>query len=136
MSKQILCSADSAGLLQETGGKSIAMTNSDLSSSTSVPRKYKVLLLVVGVLAAVVVCAVAVVAVGTSQALKHSARQSEDQEQPQGDPLETRGRLLRQVRVHPLPIVILVQAQGVYTRFRLLDQYTHSCLSINKHTDC
>ena len=97
------------------------------------------LLLVVGVLAAVVVCAVAVVAVGTSQALKHSARQSEDQEQPQGDPLidmETREQLLRQVRVHPLPIVILVQAQGVYTRFRLLDQYTHSCLSINKHTDC
>ena len=90
------CSADSAGLLQETGGKSIAMTNSDLSSSTSVPRKYKVLLLVVGVLAAVVVCAVAVVAVGTSQALQRGAHQ----EQPQGDPLidmATREQLLKQV---------------------------------------
>ncbi len=62
MNKQTVHNTDSAGNLLEAG----SVTKSDLS----MPRKYKVVLIVAGVIAAVAVCAAIATAVGTSQSLK------------------------------------------------------------------
>ena len=96
MSKQILLNVDS---LEEN--VEIVKTKSNLSSS--IPMKFKVLLLFVGVLAAVTVCAAAVsvaVAIGTSEVLL-STRQQLEQSEQQGDPqigLAKREELLKQVQ--------------------------------------
>ena len=63
------------------------MTKSHLSSS-SVPRKYKVLIVVVGILATVAICAAIAVAVGTSLKL-HTLQPSESSMEQHGSPLDT-----------------------------------------------
>ena len=98
MSKQILLNVNS---LEENGGSSIAKTKSNLSSS--MPRKYKVLLVLVGTLAAVTVCSAVVavaVAVRTSEMFL-GTRQQLGKTEPQGDPqidMAKREELLKQVR--------------------------------------
>lgn len=76
MNKQIVSNTNSAGNLLEAG----SATKSNLSS-TSIPRKYKMVLTVAGVIVvAVAVCAAIAVAVGTSQSLKNKihTQQSEN----------------------------------------------------------
>ena len=74
MNKQTVDNTDSAGNLLEAG----SATKSNLSS-ISIPRKYKVILIVAGVVVVVAVCAAIAVAVGTSQTFnKVHTQQSEN----------------------------------------------------------
>ena len=93
MSKQvhILDNVELAGSSSETNVKS-------KSNLSSMPRKYKALLLVAGVLAVLAVGLLIAVTVGTSVVFSRSGH-SEDAEQ-QGDPMiddETRMQLRKQV---------------------------------------
>ena len=72
MNKQIVDNTDSAGNLLEAG----SVTKSNLSS-TSILRKYKVILIASGVVVVVAACAAIAVAVGTSQSL-HTQQSEND----------------------------------------------------------
>ena len=97
MSKQVLLNINS---LEENGGSSIVKTKSNLSSS--LPRNYKLLLVFVGALAAVTVCAAVTavaVAILTSEMFP-STQQNLGETELQGDPLidmAKREALLKQV---------------------------------------
>lgn len=71
MNRQTINNTDSAGNLLEAG--------STTKSSLSTPRRYKLVLIIASVIVAIAVCAVAAVAVGTSQSLNkvHSDQLSE-----------------------------------------------------------
>ena len=96
MSKQvrILDNIESAGSLSEKSVKA-------KSNLSSMPRKYKVLLLVAGLLAAFAVGVLIVVAVGTSLVFtRDSAPGQSEHAEIQGDPMidrATREQLLKQV---------------------------------------
>ncbi len=73
MNKQTVHNNDSAGNLLEAG----RVTKSNLNSSSTIPRKYKVILIVAGVLATVAICALVAIAVGLSLTLKLHMQTSE-----------------------------------------------------------
>ena len=99
MSKQNLHSVDTISLLEKSGRHSV--TNTNLSTQASLPKRYKVILLVSGLLAFVAVLAAMVavfIAVRTS--LQYESNWSESGAQHRGDPhidMETKVQLLKEV---------------------------------------
>lgn len=84
MNKQMVHDTDSAGNLLEAG----RAIKSNLDSSSTIPRKYKVILILTGVLATVAICAVVGIAVGLTLSLKLHRQTSEYDIEHHGDPVE------------------------------------------------
>ena len=82
MDKQILNRVNSVGSLQEAGGHSAAEIE---KSSSRVSTKCTVILVVIGILAVLVGCAVVFAAVGASRAVGAKLQKSE--QETTGDPL-------------------------------------------------
>ena len=84
MNKQTVHNTDSAGNLLEAG----RATKPNLDSSSTIPRKYKVIIILTGVLATVAICAVVAVAVGLTLSLKLYTQTSQYDIEHHGDQVE------------------------------------------------
>ena len=84
MNRQAVHNNDSAGNLLEAG----RAIKSNLDSSSTVPRKYKVILIVTGILAIVAICAVVAVTVGLSLSFKLHVQSPQYDTEQHGDPIE------------------------------------------------
>ena len=77
-------SADPAGNLLEAG----RATKSNLDSSSTIPRKYKVILILAGVLATIAICTVVAIAAGLSITLKLHTQASEYDREQHDNPVD------------------------------------------------
>ena len=85
MNKQTIHNTDPAGNLLEAGER----TKSNLDSSSTIPRKYKVIVILAGVLATVAICFVVAIAIGLLLTLKLHTQTSEYYNiEHHGDPVE------------------------------------------------
>ena len=98
MNKQTIHNTDPAGNLLEAGER----TKSNLDSSSTIPRKYKVIVILAGVLASVAICFVVAIAVGLLLTLKLHTQTSEyyDIEEHHGDPVEVNAEKSNQLSMN------------------------------------